>query len=157
MASSPIEDNLPVPISGELAAVAATGVAAVESEVPWWRGITRYQWIVLLMTSLGLMFDLMDSNLLGLAMSPALRDLLGAQASTKTVGGYGGLITTIFLIGWSLGGILFGIYADYYGRKSALMITILLYSVFTGLSIFSHSWWDFAIYRFITEIGRAHV
>jgi len=124
-----------------------------KAEPKWWEGITRYQWIVLLMTSLGLMFDLMDVGLLGLAISPALRDLLGKGASTQMVGWYGGIITTIFLAGWSLGGILFGIYADYYGRKSALMVTILMYSVFTGLAFISHTWWEFALYRFLTALG----
>ncbi len=138
-------------VPNELAA-SAPAVAIGVAEAPWWRGITRYQWIVLLMTSLGLMFDLMDVSLLQLALSPALRDLLHSS-STQDVGWYGGVITTIFLIGWSLGGMLFGIYADYYGRKNALMVTILLYSVFTGMAVFSHTWWEFAIYRFITALG----
>src|SRR5450756_1546650 len=125
-------------VKNELSAASAT--VATDQGLAWWQGITRYQWIVLLMTSLGLMFDLMDAGLLGLAMSPALRDLLRTNSSAA-VGFYGGLITTIFLIGWSLGGMVFGIFADYYGRKNALMVTILLYSVFTGLSVFSHTWW----------------
>ena len=33
------------------------------------------------------------------------------------------------------------------------MITILMYSVFTGLAFFSHTWWEFTIYRFITALG----
>ena len=133
--------------------VAVPLVEVDRAEMPWWRGITSYQWIVLVMTSLGLMFDLMDATLLQLAMAPALRQLLGARASTQAVGWYGGIITTVFLIGWSLGGMLFGIFADNHGRKKALMVTILLYSVFTGLAVFSHTWWDFAIYRFITALG----
>jgi MFS family permease len=147
-----MENELSPSVPGELVATAG-GIAVAEAEAPWWKGITRYQWIVLLMTSLGLMFDLMAANLLGVAMAPALRELLGAKASTQSVGWYGGLITTIFLVGWSLGGMLFGIYADYYGRKSALMVTILMYSLFTAISMFAHSWWDFAIYRFITALG----
>lgn len=132
---------------------ASHSVAVASATAPWWEGITRYQWLVLLMTSLGLMFDLMDATLLQLAMSPALRELLGGRVSTQAVGWYGGVITTVFLIGWSLGGTLFGVYADYYGRKNALIVTILLYSLFTGLAFFSHTWWDFAIYRFITALG----
>ena len=133
--------------------LAAPAIAVDQTVHPWWQEVNRYQWIVLIMTALGLMFDLMDVGLLGLAMSPALRDLLGSRASTEAVGWYGGIITTIFLVGWWLGGILFGIYADYYGRKSALMVTILMYSLFTGLTFISHTWWDFAIYRFITALG----
>ena len=138
-------------VQNELSAVSIA--VAADQGLAWWQGITRYQWIVLVMTSLGLMFDLMDAGLLGLAMSPALRDLLGSRASTENVVYYGAAITTIFLVGWSLGGILFGVFADYYGRKNALMVTILLYSVFTGLSIFSHTWWEFALFRFVTALG----
>lgn len=154
MGHSPIEnkESKSTAVLPPLTSVASS-VTLLKDETPWWRDITHYQWIVLLMTCLGLVFDLMDSNLLGVAMSPALRDLLGPRASTQNVGWYGGILTTVFLIGWSLGGILFGIYADYFGRKSALMITILIFSVFTGLSTFSHSWWEFALYRFITALG----
>jgi MFS family permease len=61
--------------------------------------------------------------------------------------------TSIFLIGWAIGGIGFGIMGDRLGRVRTLMLTILLYSVFTGLSAFSVSVWDFCAYRFLTGLG----
>jgi len=61
--------------------------------------------------------------------------------------------TAIFLIGWAIGGIGFGIMGDRLGRVRTLMLTILLYSVFTGLSAFSTSVWDFGLYRFMTGLG----
>ena len=61
--------------------------------------------------------------------------------------------TAIFLIGWATGGIGFGIMGDRLGRVRTLMLTILLYSVFTGLSAFSTTVWDFGLYRFMTGLG----
>jgi MFS family permease len=127
--------------------------AASASNTPWWRDITSYQWTVLLMTWLGFMFDLMDSTLYTLVMGPALRELLGAEASVQNIGWYGGIIFSVFLIGWALGGIVFGILADYIGRKATLMLTILIYALFTGLAALSGSWWELGIYRFLTGLG----
>ena len=119
----------------------------------WWQDISRYQWTILLMTWLGFLFDLMDSTLYTLVMGPALQYLLGAEASVRNIGWYGGLIFSIFLIGWALGGIVFGILADYLGRKLTLMITILTYAAFTGLAAAAGSWWELGLYRFLTGLG----
>ncbi|MBI4888314.1 MAG: MFS transporter [Acidobacteria bacterium] len=120
---------------------------------PWWTAIERYQWTVLLMTWLGFLFDLMDSTLYTLVMGPALMDLLGAEGSVQNIGWYGGLIFSIFLVGWALGGIVFGVAADYLGRKRTLMLTILIYAVFTGLAGAAGSWWELGLYRFLTGLG----
>src|SRR5205807_4669122 len=61
--------------------------------------------------------------------------------------------TSIFLIGWGTGGILFGILGDLVGRARTMMLTILLYSLFTGLSAISKTFDDFALYRFLTGLG----
>ena len=58
-----------------------------------------------------------------------------------------------FLIGWALGGLFFGIFGDRYGRVRTLSITILIYSLFTGLSAISSGVDDFLAYRFLTEWG----
>ena len=130
------------------------GFGLDESGLPWWKGITRYQWTVLTVAWLGFMFDLMDSTLYSLVMVPAVRELIGgATATPQDVGWYGGLVSAIFLIGWAVGGVFFGIFADKKGRKLALMITILMYAVFTGLSAIATTWWELGIYRFLTGLG----
>ena len=60
---------------------------------------------------------------------------------------YGTIATSIFLIGWATGGIFFGILGDLYGRVKTMVLTILLYSLCTGLSTLSLGVWDFAFYR----------
>ncbi len=71
-------------------------------------------------------------------------------ANIKTFAGY---TTSIFVAGWATGGLIFGSVGDRIGRAKTLTITVLLYSLFTGLSALSTSWIDFAIYRFITGLG----
>jgi MFS family permease len=126
---------------------------ADDASLAWWQGISRYQWVVLAVAWFGFMFDLMDSTLYSLVFVPAVRDLLGPTATIQSISWYGGLISSIFLLGFALGGVGFGIFSDYYGRRLTLMITILLYALFTGLSALSNSWSDLAIYRFLTGLG----
>jgi MFS family permease len=95
----------------------------------------------------------MDATIYNLVLTPALKELLGARATPENVGWYGGIILAIFLVGWAVGGVLFGILADYLGRARTLVITILIYAVFTALAGFSHTWWALAIYRFLTALG----
>jgi MFS family permease len=61
--------------------------------------------------------------------------------------------TSIFLTGWAAGGLVFGVLGDRIGRAKTMMVTILMYSAFTGLSALSVGFWDFAAYRFLTGLG----
>ncbi|TLY28597.1 MAG: MFS transporter [Nitrospirae bacterium] len=124
----------------------------------WRHGVTRYQWLVLLVAWLGWVFDSMDATIYAIVLHPALEELLRTSVadglvSHEVIGWYGGLIFSIFLIGWAVGGVLFGIVADYFGRTKTLIITILVYSLFTGLAALSDTWWHLAIYRFVTALG----
>jgi MFS family permease len=127
-------------------------------QTSWRHGVTRYQWLVLLVAWLGWVFDSMDATIYAIVLHPALEELLrtsvaGGLVSHEVIGWYGGLILSIFLIGWAVGGVLFGIVADYFGRTKTLIITILVYSLFTGLAALSDNWWHLAIYRFVTALG----
>src|SRR6185369_3731631 len=116
----------------------------------WWRELNRYHWFVLMVTALGWLFDCLDQQLFNLARVPAMKALLPAGQS---VAEYGGYATAIFLIGWATGGLTFGVLGDRIGRAKTMMITILVYSLCTGLSALSKGFWDFAFYRFITGLG----
>ena len=124
---------------------------------PWYRELNRYHWFVLIVAALGWLFDTMDQQLFNLARVPALRELLvtspGESVDPQDLANYSGYATSIFLIGWASGGIAFGILGDRIGRAKTMMLTILVYSLFTGLSAFSTSFWDFAVYRFLTGLG----
>ena len=117
---------------------------------PWWRLLTRYHWFVLFVAALGWLFDTMDQQLFVLVRTPALTELLGNKDQAIIYSTYA---TSIFIIGWATGGLIFGLFGDRWGRARTMMLTILIYSLFTGLSALSRSWWDFAVYRFITGMG----
>src|SRR6266852_2445267 len=70
----------------------------------------------------------MDATIYNLVLTPALQELLGKQATTAEIGSHGGLILGLSLVGWALGGILFGIMADRFRRARTLVITILVYA-----------------------------
>jgi MFS family permease len=124
---------------------------------PWWRLLNRYHWFVLIVAALGWLFDTMDQQLFNIARRPAMLKLLepspGVLPDKETVTEYSYYATSIFLIGWGAGGIAFGILGDLIGRVRAMIVTILLYSAFTGLSSLSRGFWDFAAYRFLTGLG----
>ena len=123
----------------------------------WWKELTRYQWFVFIVASLGWLFDTMDQQLFNLARKPAITELLtvpgGPAPSSGTVAEQAGVATMIFMIGWALGGIFFGILGDRIGRAKTMMLTVLCYSAFTGLSALSVGVRDFAFYRFLTGLG----
>lgn len=119
----------------------------------WTGEVTRYQWLVLLVAWLGWVFDSMDGTLFSLVQKPSMTELMGPGATEAAIGFYSSLVFSVMLLGWAAGGICFGILADYIGRTKALAATILIYSLFTGLSALSHTWWQLAGFRFVTGLG----
>ncbi|MFM7127947.1 MAG: MFS transporter, partial [bacterium] len=142
-----------------------TAAPANDNGGPWHQGLTRYHWFVLIVAALGWLFDTMDQQLFTLARMPAITELYGKppgmspQDITANINYYGGVATSVFMVGWALGGLYFGILGDKIGRAKTMLITILLYSIFTGLSAFSgkigifSGLTDFMIFRFLTGLG----
>jgi MFS family permease len=127
----------------------------------WYQGLDRYCWVVLIIAALGWMFDTMDQNLMNLVRVPSLNELLFKDTPAKdltaeqkaVVKQHGGYVTSIFLLGWAAGGFIFGIIGDRLGRTRTMIITILIYAIFTGASGLVHSFGWYAVMRFITALG----
>src|SRR5262250_709008 len=117
--------------------MSSAGAPILEPKYKWYRELTGYHWFVLAVASMGWMFDTMAQQLFNLARKPAIKELLGPGASNATVDQQAAWATSIFMIGWAIGGILFGVLGDRLGRAKTMTITILTYSVFTGLSLLS--------------------
>ena len=124
-----------------------------DSNKMWWHGLTGYHWFVFSMASLAWLFDCLDQQIFLIARNDALSNLLPKETTPEVIKEYGFTATSIFLIGWATGGMIFGSVGDRIGRAKTLTMTVLLYSMFTGLSAFSQGWVDFAVYRFLTGLG----
>lgn len=126
---------------------------AAAGQLGFVRGFTRYQWLVFFVVWAGWSLDATDFGLFSLVLRPALTELLGGQPTIAEIGRVGGLLSTVGLLGWAFGGFLFGIIADYIGRVRTLALSILIYSVFTGLQGLSHSPLELGIYRFFAGVA----
>jgi MFS family permease len=132
---------------------AMRAAGTVDGSLGFVRSITRYQWLVFFVAWAGWSLDATDFGLFSLVLRPALTELLGGQPSIADIGRVGGILSTVGLLGWSLGGFLFGIIADYIGRVRTLALSILIYSVFTGLQGLAQSPLELGIFRFFAGVG----
>ena len=107
------------------------------------------------MAWLGWVFDIFDSAIFNLTKSDMLKEMLGADAYKPNGPGpiVEGYIQGFFFAGWALGGLIFGVLADRWGRTRTLTVTILIYSLFTGLTCFCQEPWQVGVARFITALG----
>src|SRR4051812_42780930 len=117
------------------------------------RDLSPQQWKSGLAAWLGWLFDGLDMHLYTLVATPFVAVLLNTTRTADAVGYYSSWIQAAFLIGWALGGGFFGVIGDRLGRTRTLMLTILTYAAFTGLSYFAQTWWQLLLFRFAAALG----
>jgi MFS family permease len=100
----------------------------------------------LLAAALGWMLDSFDAMLYALVLAHVMRDLGMTKATA-------GLLSTLMLLASGIGGIMFGFLADRVGRKRALMLSIVTYSVCSFASGLSTSILMLAVFRFVLGLG----
>ena len=124
-----------------------TSESMTTSPTSWRDGVTRYQWLVLTIASLGRVFDVFEGQIFVSSMNEAMPSLLPKEISAGDLAFYNNVALSSFLVGGALGGVLFGIVADRVGRSKMMILTILLYSLFTCVTAFAQTWWQIAILR----------
>ena len=112
----------------------------------WWREGDQRAHRTFIAAAVGWMLDAFDVMLYSLVLASLMRDLNLTKAQ-------GGLLNSVTLIASAAGGIVFGVIADRYGRKRALMGSVLMYSIFTALCGFSQTLWQLAVLRVFLGIG----
>jgi MFS family permease len=120
---------------------------------PWYRDISGYQWLVLLLASAGWLFDVYEGQIYNLTRDGLFLHFLPGEEAESTRRFYGDVFLAAFLLGGALGGIAFGALADRLGRRPILVATILTYSVFSGLTYFADALWQVAVMRFLVALG----
>jgi len=124
---------------------------------PWYSGITGYQWLVLVIASAGWVFDIYEGQIFNITRGDMLAEVLDLPSDSEEMNvakkQYGDLFLAIFLMGGTVGGLLFGSLADRFGRRSIMVYTILMYSVFSGLTYFATELWHVGCLRFLVAMG----
>ena len=120
-------------------------------------GFSGYHWLVIAAAWAGWGFDVFDALLFNFVAPNCVPVLLGLQpgapgAHAATVF-WTGLITSILLVGWAAGGVLFGWVADRIGRRQALFATVALYAVGTALCAAATNIWQLIAFRTIASLG----
>jgi len=120
-------------------------------------GMTGYQWTVILAAWLGWGFDVFDGLLFNYVAPNCVPTLLDIPIGTPEARAasllWTGRLTALLLLGWAIGGVLFGRIADRIGRTRTLMLTMLLYAVGTALCAIAPNIWVLQIFRFIASLG----
>src|SRR3984893_34281 len=120
-------------------------------------GFSGYHWLVIAAGWAGWGFDVFDALLFNFVAPncvPVLLHLpLGSPEARQATVYWTGAITSILLVGWAAGGVLFGWVADRIGRKQALFATVALYAAGTALCAVATSIWQLIAFRVLASLG----
>ena len=116
-------------------------------------GLTRYQLTVFVAAWLGWGFDVFDGLLFNFVAPLCVPRLLGVAANDPRVTTATGAITSILLVGWATGGILFGRLTDRIGRSRTLLATMLIYATATAACALAPNVWVLGALRFVASLG----
>jgi MFS family permease len=119
--------------------------------------LSRYQWTVLFAAWLGWGFDIFDGILFNYVAPNCVPTLLGLtigspEAKSATLY-WTGVLTAILLLGWAVGGVIFGQVADRIGRTKTLLLTMLLYALGTASCALAPNIWVLILCRIVTSLG----
>jgi MFS family permease len=118
-------------------------------EAPWFSGLKRSEWRSLGAANLGWLFDGFETYALILTAGTVIHEL-SPGAKPAHISFLVGVTIAVTLLGWGIGGMLGGVFADYFGRRRALLTSMVMYALFTGLTAASWSWMSFIVLRFVT-------
>ncbi|MFP6694815.1 MAG: MFS transporter, partial [Pirellulales bacterium] len=119
----------------------------------WYHGVTPYEWLVLAIASAGWVFDVYEGQIFNITRGQMLAEIIGEKATDADIKKYGDMFLGIFLLGGTIGGLLFGTLADRLGRRPVMIVTIMMYSLFSGLTFFATELWQVASLRFLVAMG----
>jgi AAHS family 4-hydroxybenzoate transporter-like MFS transporter len=105
-----------------------------------------YQWLILSLCALSAIFDGYDTQGIAYVAPAIVKDLHIAPASL-------GLIFSAGLVGLTLGAVFFGMFADKFGRKQAIIWSVVIFGIFSILTPQGHDVQSLLLLRFLAGIG----
>jgi hypothetical protein len=119
--------------------------------------LTRYQWLVLFASWMGWGLDIFDGLLFNFVAPNCIPTLLGLpigspEAKSATLN-WTGIMSSVLLVCWGIGGIAFGKLCDMIGRKRTMQITIFMFAAATALCALSLNIWMLLVFRILASLG----
>lgn len=119
--------------------------------------MNSYQWTVIFAAWLGWGFDIFDGLLFNYVAPNCVPTLLGLQIGSPEAKAatlqWTGILASLLLIGWAVGGVLFGKLADSLGRTKTLLLTMVLYSIGTACCAFAPNMTVLLLCRIVSSLG----
>ena len=115
-------------------------------------GFQKYKRALFLICFFSSLFGGTVSTLMSVYLPDAIRDLLHDNSAQST-DNISATINSIFIFGWTAGGIIWGIFCDTLGRKKSFIYATLCYGLFTILTGLSPSWFLVVLCRFLSGFG----
>ncbi|MGH9820784.1 MAG: MFS transporter, partial [Pyrinomonadaceae bacterium] len=85
---------------------------------------------------------------------PTLLNLpLGSTEAKAATLWWTGVLTSLMLVGWAIGGVIFGKVADRIGRTRTLLLTMLMYAIGTAACAFAPNMWILVLFRLVSSLG----
>lgn len=109
-------------------------------------GLSRFHYRLITVAGLGTLFDSMDVGIVSFVMAALIR-------AWSLNDFWAGVVGSINLVGMAIGAALAGSLADRLGRRQMFMLTLLVYSVATGVSGISIALWMLLLCRFVVGLG----
>ena len=129
-------------------------MSAVAQTVPGLEAqpVSRVMWLSFASASLAWLFDALDLTIFILVLVPSVSELIGST-DPATVAYAGSMVLACKLLAWGVGGITFGVVADSVGRAKTMLITVLVYALFTGLSGLAQNVWQLTMFQALAGVG----
>ncbi|MDF2875935.1 MAG: naiP [Sporomusa sp.] len=108
--------------------------------------VSRFHYKLLVLTGLGWLFDAMDTGIIAFVL-PILSQQWGLSATQM------GFIGSIGLLGLAVGAVVAGSAADRFGRKAVFAVTLVIYSIATGLCGLAWNYESLLVFRFLVGFG----
>lgn len=121
-------------------------VVLSSKKLPWYKEVNKNQWKSLIASGFGWMLDSMDVMIYSMVLVYVMKELSMNQSMA-------GFLATLTLLSSAVGGLIFGVVADRFGRVRSLIISIFVYSVFTALCGFSQTITQLAVCRLLLGLG----
>src|SRR5664279_5525670 len=123
-------------------------------EIPFMKqvGIQKYQRALFIICFFSSLFGGTVSTLMSVYLPDAIKDLL-QNAGKENMDNISATINSVFIFGWTAGGVIWGIFCDTLGRKKSFIYATLCYGVFTILTGMSPTWFLVVLCRFLSGFG----